>query len=173
MLTSPRRAADDLMTTRKHLFAAGGLYPTSDYKGPHSFTFEVPGRGEFADATPVTLTYFAIRALGELPTLILEASGYPHKSVRVFDTAPGTPSIFVDLKKTLPLGRMPLVEDGPVKIAQSAAVTRYLAKKTGFDGGTADSAARCDMLFEFLKWKPENPLTVRPRERERPTSLAR
>ena len=106
--------------SRKHLFDAGGLYPHDDYKGPHSFTFDVPGRGEFADAKPLTLKYFAIRALGELPTLILEAAGYPYKNVRVYDTTTATPSIFVDLKKTLPLGRMPLIEDGETVISQSA-----------------------------------------------------
>jgi hypothetical protein len=149
---APQLPADDAagLAARKHMFAAGGLYPAEGYSGPDQFTLSAPGRGAFAAAAPLTLTYFAIRALGELPTLILEQAGYPYSAVRVFDTTPQTPKVFVELKKRLPFGRLPLVEDGALRVTQSGAVARYLAQKVGLDGGSAAANARCAMLYDQL-----------------------
>ena len=139
--------AEDPLESRRQLFLAEALEPVASYTGPTSFTLAAKGRGLFRIMPPVTLTYFALRATGELPTLILEASGYPYKAVRVLETQD---EFHGQMKKTLPFGRMPIVQDGSLVIAQSAAVARYLAKKCHFDGGSEASRARCDMLFEQL-----------------------
>ncbi len=39
-----------------------------------------------------------------------------------------------ELRPTLPFGQVPLLEDGPIKFAQSGAILRYLAHKGNLDG---------------------------------------
>ena len=58
------------------------------------------------DATPeITLEYFALRGLGELPRLILEVTGTPYNSVFHYS---GEPSY----KQYAPFGQLPILRDG-------------------------------------------------------------
>lgn len=106
-----------------------------------------PGVGEFADAEPVELRYFAIRALGQLQQLILEVAGYPYHY-----TVTTSPYFREHVKSTLAFGRLPFLRtpDG-TQLVQSKAIVRYAAKLCGLAGRSDSQAARCDMLHEVLE----------------------
>ncbi len=53
-----------------------------------------------------------------------------------------------ELKKTLPFGQVPYLVDGDVKIAQSNAILRYIAKKGGIQGDSDQDYALSEMLIE-------------------------
>ncbi len=53
-----------------------------------------------------------------------------------------------ELKKTLPFGQVPYLVDGDVKLAQSNAIVRYLAKKGGIQGNNDKDHALSEMLIE-------------------------
>ncbi len=56
---------------------------------------------------------------------------------------------FPELKKTLPFGQLPYLVDGDVKIAQSNAILRYVARKAGLDGSDSDDKfGLSEMLIE-------------------------
>lgn len=75
---TPQPATEAELASRKALYDAGALSKFED-----KFVIEKKGEGKFANAKPVHLAYFAIRALAELPILVLEISGYPYKCDRV------------------------------------------------------------------------------------------
>jgi len=88
------------------------------------------------------LTYFAGRGLAEVPRLILAEAGQEYDDVRVQDIEP--------LKKdgALAFGQVPLLEWGNLKLAQSGAISRYLAREFGLYGANSEESARCDMIFD-------------------------
>ncbi len=56
---------------------------------------------------------------------------------------------FPDLKPTLPFGQLPYLVDGDVKIAQSNAILRYVARKAGLNGDDSDDKlGLSEMLIE-------------------------
>lgn len=56
---------------------------------------------------------------------------------------------FPELKPTLPFGQLPYLEDGDVKIAQSNAILRYVARKAGLNADENDSNyGLSEMLIE-------------------------
>lgn len=95
------------------------------------------------DPPDVTLEYFALRGLGELPRLILELTGIPYDSVYHFGTGV--------YKPYAPFGQLPVLRDGPLLICESGAIARHLARKACIDGGDAADKARVDMFFELAK----------------------
>jgi len=98
-----------------------------------------PGSG--VHTSPLTLEYFALRGLGELPRLILEASGLPYDCV--FHYLEG------DWKPRAAFGQLPVLHDGDLTISQSRAIVRYLARKACIDGATEAEKAQVDMWCEF------------------------
>lgn len=116
------------------------------YEGPGHWMIGAPGIDKFCEAAPIELTYFAIRALGQVPQLCLEVAGYPYRYTLV-----SAPYFKAHLKPSLPFGRLPCVKaaDGTI-IVQSKAVLRYIAKVTGLAGHSESEHARCDMLHEMF-----------------------
>lgn len=97
------------------------------------------------DATPeITLEYFALRGLGELPRLILEVTGTPYNSVFHYS---GEPSY----KQYAPFGQLPILRDGTLLLSESDAIARHLARRCLIDGTTLEEKARVDMYAELAK----------------------
>jgi glutathione S-transferase len=97
--------------------------------------------GTVHTGTPLTLEYFALRGLGELPRLILEATGLPYDCV--FHYLGG------EWRSRAAFGQLPVLHDGELTISQSRAIVRHLARKTCIDGATEADKARVDMWCEF------------------------
>jgi len=89
------------------------------------------------------LQYFALRAKGELPRLLLEYTQTPYDSVMHF--ASGGHKAFA------PFGQMPCYmgpELGDAVLAQSSAICRHIAREAGICGSTKSEQAFQDMLWE-------------------------
>lgn len=75
-----------------------------------------------------TLHYFNVRARGELVRLIFAAAGVEYDDHRIeFDEWP-------ELKAHAPLGQLPYLQVGDVKVPQSIAIARYAARETNLAG---------------------------------------
>ncbi|XP_078578009.1 hematopoietic prostaglandin D synthase-like [Branchiostoma floridae x Branchiostoma japonicum] len=86
------------------------------------------------------LTYFDLRARGELTRLIFAAAGVQYEDYRI-----DRPS-WAKLKEKTPMGQMPLLEvDGKV-MCQSGAIARYIARETGLGGKSSWEEAQVDMF---------------------------
>jgi len=97
------------------------------------------------------LEYFDIRGRGELPRMIMACGNVAFEDKRIsFEE-------WAEHKLTTPLGSMPVLElDGRLKLAQSGAIVRYLAMKTGLAGKSPTHAAILDMMYETMQevyWK--------------------
>jgi len=103
------------------------------------------------------LTYFDIRGLAETTRLLFVASGtaYEDKRLPISMTTPGDFSTVVReefnaLKEAgeldVALGKVPVLEVDGVKIGQSKAIERFVAKSTGMLGGSDLEAAQIDCL---------------------------
>lgn len=144
-------SVDDPVEVRKHLFKAGGLMPSEGYDGPGKWTLAGPGVGKYADSAPVELVYLAIRGLGQLTQLCLEAAGYPYRYTLVTG-----PYFRENLKAHLVFGRLPCLRtENGTELVQSKAVLRYVAKLAGLAGKDDEEQARCDMLNEMLLTEAE------------------
>jgi len=55
------------------------------------------------------------------------------------------------IKPTTPFGQVPMLEVDDLKLAQTTAIYRYLAKKFGYAGATPEEEARGDMIVECIK----------------------
>ena len=88
------------------------------------------------------LTYFDVRGRAEVIRLILEETGTPYRERRI------QLSEWATLKPTFPFGRLPLYEDGDLRIPQSHAIYRYLARKHGLCGSDEAERIRCDIVEE-------------------------
>lgn len=74
------------------------------------------------------LTYFDLRALAEPIRLLFAYGGINYEDVRIADDK------WPEVKPTMPMGQMPILEiDGQV-VHQSVAIGRYVAKKVGLAG---------------------------------------
>jgi len=108
--------------------------------------------------TEYTLHYFDSRGLAEPIRLILAYGQANWKDVRIPVTDPPTP-IPDDIKARSPFGQVPILEvDGQV-LAQSATITRYLARKFKLTGKDEWEAAKCDEIGDAIKdfiqlWSP-------------------
>eukprot|EP00304_Pavlova_gyrans_P002324 CAMPEP_0206041972 /NCGR_PEP_ID=MMETSP1466-20131121/6274_1 /ASSEMBLY_ACC=CAM_ASM_001126 /TAXON_ID=44452 /ORGANISM="Pavlova gyrans, Strain CCMP608" /LENGTH=309 /DNA_ID=CAMNT_0053416677 /DNA_START=27 /DNA_END=956 /DNA_ORIENTATION=- len=117
-------------------------------------------------AEPMTLHYFAIRGLGELPRLMLELCQIPYDSVMYWTTT--------EFKEIAPFGQMPLLmgselDDEDQILCQSATIVRYLAKEASLDGSEqgAVGEARADMIFECSKDITSNKGAIHTNETEK------
>ena len=94
------------------------------------------------ESPEITLEYFCLRGLGELPRLILETTGTPYTSVFHYS---GTPSY----KPYAPFGQLPILRDGSLMISESGAIARHLARRCMVDGSTLEEKAKVDMYAEL------------------------
>jgi glutathione S-transferase len=119
-----------------------------------------------------TLTYFSSRGRAEIIRLVCADAGiaYEEKSLGVYHPVDKTPD-FLALKETgvLPFGAVPLWEepDG-LRLAQSDAIVRHLARTHGLYGRDAREAARCDMIFagvDDVRLEVRRVITTEPEKR--------
>jgi len=92
----------------------------------------------------IKLTYFPIRARGEVARMILAEGGLAYEDNRVEFADWGK------LKSSTPFGQMPLLEYDGVELAQSAAIERFLARKTGLFGSNDFEGAQIDSVHEAV-----------------------
>jgi glutathione S-transferase len=97
-----------------------------------------------------TLVYFASRGRAELIRLVLAEAGIDYQEHPVGKGTPprdGRPTDFAALKATgaLPFEAVPVWEEpGGLRLAQSLAIAKHLARVHGLAGRTAVEAAQCD-----------------------------
>lgn len=98
------------------------------------------------------LTYFSSRGRAEIIRLVLAEIALDHEQVYVGLYNPSAqPAGFVALQTSgvLPFGALPLWEEpGGLRLVQSLAIVRHLARTHGLYGGDTSEAARCDMAAE-------------------------
>jgi len=88
------------------------------------------------------LIYFNVRARAEIIRLIFAAAGVEYEDVRIErDQWPA-------MKPETPFGQLPVLEVDGVKLSQSNACSRYLARKFDLAGKTELDQARADMLID-------------------------
>jgi len=106
-----------------------------------------------ADSVP-KLTYFDIRGLAELPRLLLAAGGVKYIDDRIPFTrnADGTVSRgdWSERKPLTPYGQVPIFEIRGTKIAQSAAIVRFIAREYHLDGDNELEVALVDAGYEAV-----------------------
>jgi glutathione S-transferase len=102
--------------------------------------------------SPIILGYWDIRALGHPIRFLLEVAeaDYEEEIYSVEGSPPNcSKAKWFALKPSLPLDfpNLPYLYHGEVKITQSLAIMRYLARKFGFDAKSEEEQIRID-LFE-------------------------
>ena len=95
------------------------------------------------DPVPITLEYFCLRALGELPRLLLEVCDVPYDTVYHY--------LGGYFKPYSPFGSLPVYREGDLLLTQSSAICRHIADKFGIAGSTCDERGKVDMWFELAK----------------------
>jgi len=109
-------------------------------------------------AAQYKLTYFNLRGLGEVPRLVFAAAGQAYTDHRLpFErNADGTFNTFEwasnpALKEATPFHKLPVLEVDGVTIAQSMAISRFLAKRFGLFGATDIEGAQVDQVCEQIQ----------------------
>ncbi|CAG2239570.1 HPGDS [Mytilus edulis] len=90
------------------------------------------------------LTYFNLRARGEVSRLLFAAAGKEYEDCRI--TFEEWPSI----KPTTPLGQVPVLSVNGKLIPQSRAIERYLAREFGLYGKTNMENTMCDIIIDTI-----------------------
>jgi len=85
------------------------------------------------------LIYFDVRSRGETPRMLFKLAGQPFEDYRVSGNWP-------EVKKTVPMGQLPVLDVDGVLVCQSQAISRYLAKQFGYNGKTDLEAAQIDAV---------------------------
>ncbi|KAL4238081.1 hypothetical protein ACF0H5_002793 [Mactra antiquata] len=91
-----------------------------------------------------TLTYFNVRGAGELSRLIFKLAKVDFEDKRVAGEE------WTKLKPDMPMGALPVLEVDGVKICQSSAIARYLAREFGLVGSTNLESLRIDEAHEVF-----------------------
>ena len=102
-----------------------------------------PGSSKQDPHPSLTLEYWCLRALGELPRLILEATDTPYNAVFHFAGS--------SYKEYAPFGQLPLLRDQGMLLCESGTIARHLARVTCIDGSSLEEKAKVDMYFELSK----------------------
>jgi len=93
------------------------------------------------------LIYFNLRALAESPQMMMHYAGVKYRYEMAWDYY-GKP--WSEAKSEVPFGQLPmLVVNDTVRIWQSGAIVRYLAKLTGFMPEEPVLAAQVDAVFSL------------------------
>ena len=82
-------------------------------------------------------------------TWMLEEAGQPYERIRV-DIRTGDNKDDPDFEAASPMGKVPALTDGPVKLWDSGAICLYVADKYPEAGLTVDAAD--SQRFEFIQW---------------------
>jgi glutathione S-transferase len=93
-------------------------------------------------ASSTELTYFTGRGFAEIIRITLSAAGIPF--TEVFLT---TREQFLALKPELLFGQVPFLRIDGLKLSQSSAILRYVARKANLLGGTDVEFARIEELY--------------------------
>jgi len=98
-------------------------------------------------ATDYKLTYFNGRGRGEIIRLVLTAAGVPFedKRIDISDWPTAKP------KLGLIFNQIPIFEFGDVKMCQSLAIARHLARKYNLAGKSDLDQARADMIIDCIE----------------------
>jgi len=92
------------------------------------------------------LTYFDGRGRGEIIRLVFAAAGVEYQDIRVQRADwPGTH------KAGSPFGQLPILEVDGVKLCQSNACARYIARKYHLAGKTELEHAQADMIVDCME----------------------
>merc|ERR1712106_815900 len=109
------------------------------------------------------LTYFGLKARGEVARLILTGGGIPFEDVRVdFCARPAyneetqrrlerySTAEWLEMKDSLPLAALPLLEiDGiDTPVCQSRAINSHCARLAGVEGETEEQKLLADMFAD-------------------------
>jgi glutathione S-transferase len=94
-------------------------------------------------ANEAELVYFDARGLAEGIRLVLTYAGiqFRERNIRKLED-------FQTWRQESPFKQFPLLYIDGVKLVQSRAIARYVAKKVGLDGDTPVDVARVDMFYE-------------------------
>lgn len=103
------------------------------------------------------LTYFVVRARGELCRMVLHAAGQEFEDVQI------TFADWPKLKPTTPTGQLPVLECKEFKLVQSMAIARFLAREYGFSAKSSMDLALQDQVIDtvgdlmaiLISWKLE------------------
>lgn len=90
------------------------------------------------------LVYFNSRGLAELIRLVLAQAGVEYEDVRLDKEK------FQEIKPTLPLSKVPVLEVEAGVLAESRAIARYVARENGLIGKNSFETALCDMLIDSV-----------------------
>ena len=88
----------------------------------------------------IKIHYWPVKARAHHIKALLQAANMAFEEVNAGDMS--------HIKAALPFGQVPFMEDGDVKIAQSNAIFRYLARKAGLQGDNDAEFALSEMLIE-------------------------
>merc|ERR1711892_54430 len=92
----------------------------------------------------IKLTYFNLKGRAELARLILAQAEVEYEDCRI------EKEDWPELKKSLPLGQLPVVEVEGTTIRQSMTIARYLARRFGLAGKTDIDAAEADQAVDAV-----------------------
>ncbi|KAL6072584.1 Glutathione S-transferase P [Balamuthia mandrillaris] len=101
------------------------------------------------------LTYFGARGSCDKVRLLMAIAGLNYQEVIV------TGREFGRMSGEVEFGKLPLLEDGDLRLVHSCAIMRHLARKADLYGSDAREAALCDMWMEQCEevqqalWKAE------------------
>jgi len=95
------------------------------------------------------LTYFTGRGRAELARLLLAEAEIPYEDYRIVHDD----DHWLPKKDNYPFGQLPCFEKlgSNLKISESSAIERYIAKIGGLYGESDEEAARIDMIYEVFK----------------------
>jgi glutathione S-transferase len=95
------------------------------------------------------LTYFTGRGRAEVSRLLLSEAEIPFEDYRIIHDD----EHWLPKKENYPFCQLPTLEKlgSSLKVSESSAIERYIAKIGGLMGENEDEAARIDMFYEVLK----------------------
>uniref|UniRef100_A0A7S2XUX3 glutathione transferase n=1 Tax=Fibrocapsa japonica TaxID=94617 RepID=A0A7S2XUX3_9STRA len=99
---------------------------------------------------PMKYGYWNLRGLGQSVRFMLEYTGEKYDETRY--EVSRYKEWFEEDKKNLgiELANLPYIIDGPLKISQSVAILRYIARKNGLAGKSIADQAKVDMVCDFI-----------------------
>merc|ERR1711892_934545 len=92
----------------------------------------------------IKLTYFNLKGRAELARLILAQAGVDYEDCRIQREE------WSELKKTFPLGQLPVLEMDGQTLGQSMTIARYLARRFGLAGKNDLDAAEADQAVDAV-----------------------
>lgn len=92
----------------------------------------------------IKLTYFNVKGRAEVTRLMFDYGNVKFEDVRL------TEGFTDEIKKSTPLGQLPMLQVGEVKSGESMAIARYAAKRAGLYPKNEESAMVVDMITQVL-----------------------